>query len=304
MQEYINGTDPTVSNTAKPPPPGSITIGPEPTSAQVTVGAVTNDKALTDWTANDLIALSYYDGAGPNYNGSDVYHANDGYDASRDLVAFYAHDGGAVAAGGDGNIYFRVDLNDLTAYAEQGYLDIYVAINVGKAGTGERLLPDDIDTLTNMGWQAVVACYQTNQGAVYVDTDPLHNTTGFSQSLRRHAIRRVRRDQSTANGFKKSSYNSDLDAVEFSISRQALLDAGWNGNDASDLLYQVYTTKDGTSDNPVGPGNIGGRSDIRDCIYNDYIASDYYADQPAISGANSILYNWCGLSRATTRVSA
>ncbi len=62
--------------------------------------------------------------------------------------------------------------NDLLAYAEQGYLDIYVAINVGKPGTGERLLPDDIDTLTNMGWQAVVACYQTNQGTVYVDTNP------------------------------------------------------------------------------------------------------------------------------------
>ncbi len=67
--------------------------------------------------------------------------------------------------------YFRVDLHDLLAYAEQGYLDIYVAINVGNPGTGERLLPDDIDTLTNMGWQAVVACYQTNQGTVYVDTD-------------------------------------------------------------------------------------------------------------------------------------
>ena len=90
--------------------------------------------------------------------------------------------------------------------------------------------------------------------------------------------------------------------MEFSISRQALLDAGWNGlKDASDLLYQVYTTKDGTSDNPVGPGNIGGRSDIRDCIYNDYIASDYYADQPAISGVNSILYNWCGLKAGNDR---
>ncbi len=294
LKEYLNGTNPTVSETAAPPPAGSITIGPEPTSAQVTVGAVTNDKAFTDWTANDLIALSYYDGAGPNYQGSDVYHAYDGYDSSRDLVAFYAHDGGAVSAGGDGNFYFRVDLNDLLAYAEQGYLDIYVAINVGKAGTGERLLPDDIDTLTNMGWQAVVACYQTNQGVVYVDTDPSNNTTGFGQTLSSYGV--VARDQTTANGFKASYYSSDLDAVEFSISRQALLDAGWNGLNAADLLYQVYTTKDGTSDNPVGAGNIGGRSDIRDCIYNDYIASDYYADQAAISGANSILYNWCGLS--------
>ena len=134
LQEYLNGTDPTGSNTAAPPPPGTITIGPAPASAQVTVGGVVNDKAFTDWTANDLIALSYYDGDGPNNNGSDVYHAYDGYDTSRDLVAFYAHDGGAVSAGGDGNFYFRVDLNDLQAYAEQGYLDIYVAINVGKAG--------------------------------------------------------------------------------------------------------------------------------------------------------------------------
>ena len=174
-----------------------------------------------------------------------------------------------------------------------------MAINVGKAGTGERLLPDDIDTLTNMGWQAVVACYQTNQGVVYVDTDSLHNTTGFGQTLSNYGV--VARDQTTANGFKKSYYNADLDAVEFSISRQALLDAGWNGLDAADLLYQVYTTKDGTSDNPVGAGNIGGRSDIRDCIYNDYIASDYYADQAAISGANSILDNWCGLKASNDR---
>ena len=295
LQEYINGTDPTVPNTAVPPPTNSITIGPEPASAQVTVGGVTNDKAFTDWTADDLIALSYYDGAGPNNGGSDVYHANDGYDSSRDLVAFYAHDGGAVSAGGDGNFYFRVDLNDLLAYAEQGYLDIYVAINVGKPGSGERLLPDQIDTLTNMGWQAVVACYQTDVGTVYVDTDPLHNTTGFGQDLSSSTYGVVARDQTTANGFKKSYYNSDLDAVEFSISRQALLDAGWDGKDASTLLYQVYTTKDGTQDSPPGPGNIGGRSDIRDCIYNDYIASDYYADQAAISGTNAILYNWCGL---------
>ena len=301
LKEYLNGTDPTVSETAAPPPPGSITIGPEPTSAQVTVGAVTNDKAFTDWSANDLIALSYYDGAGPNYNGSDVYHAYDGYDSSRDLVAFYAHDGGATSAGGDGNFYFRVDMNDLTAYAEQGYLDIYVAINVGSAGKGERLLPDSVDTLTNMGWQAVVACYQSNVGAVYVDTDPLHNTTGFGQDLGSSTYGVSVRDQSTANGFKKSYYNSDLDAVEFSISRQALLDAGWNGLDAADLLYQVYTTKDGTSDNPVGAGNIGGRSDIRDCIYNDYINSDYYADQSSISGANSILHNYCGLKVGNDR---
>ncbi len=121
-----------------------------------------------------------------------------------------------------------------------------MAINVGKPGTGERLLPDDIDTLTNMGWQAVVACYQTNQGTVYVDTNPAAQHDRLRPEPERSQYGVVARDQNTANGFKKSYYNSDLDAVEFSISRQALLDAGWNGLDAADLLYQVYTTKDGT----------------------------------------------------------
>jgi glycosidase len=293
LQAYINGKDPTVSQTAAPPPTGSITVGPKPISAQVTVGAVTNDKAMTDWTEKDLIALGYYDGAGPNYNGSDVYHAYDGYDSSRNLVAFYAHDGGAVSAGGDGNFYFRVDLDDLKPYAEQGNLDIYVAINVGNPGSGEHQLPDGIFTLTNMGWQVVVGCYQTNQGTVYVDTNPLVNTTGLGQNLSDSQYGVVARDQNTPNGFEKAYFDSSLSAAVFSISRQALLDAGWDGRDASNLIYQVYTTKDGVQ--PGGAGNIPGRSAIRCCLYNDYIASDYYADQASISGVNSILRNWCGL---------
>ena len=67
---------------------------------------------------------------------------DDGFDSSRDMVAFYAHDGGATNCGGDGNFYFRVDMQDLKAYAEQGNLDIYVAINLGNPGTGEYNLPD------------------------------------------------------------------------------------------------------------------------------------------------------------------
>ncbi len=51
--------------------------------------------------------------------------------------------------GGDGNFYFRVDMQDLKAYAEQGNLDIYVAINLGNPGTGEYNLPDQVDTGTS-----------------------------------------------------------------------------------------------------------------------------------------------------------
>ena len=291
LQKYINGGDPHVAGQPAPPPPGHITIGP---GQAVTVGGVTNNNEFTAWKASDLIALDYYDGAGPNYSGGDVYHANDGFDSSRDLVAFYAHDGGSTQSGGDGNFYFRVDMEDLRAYAEQGDLDIYVAINFGNPGTGEYNLPDQIDTGTTMGWQAVVACYQSNVGTVYLwNPNSATHSTAINQDLTQFGVQA--RTQSTANGFLKAYFNSDLDAVEFSISRQALIDAGWDGLDASKLIYQVYTTKDGTQNNPAGAGDIGGRSDIRDSIRNDWIASDYYGDQAGIAGNNSVLRSWIGL---------
>jgi hypothetical protein len=299
QQHFVNGTDPRVPNNAQPPPPGSIVIGP---GTPTTVGGVTNNHEFTDWTAPDLIALDYYDGDGVNFNQSDIYHAYDGWDTSRDMVAFYAHDGGDPNAvnpntgqHGDGNFYFRIDFEDLQAYAEQGNLDMYVVINFGNPGTGEYNLPDQVDTGTTMKWQAVVACYQSNVGTVYLwDKNSPTHSTAIGQDLSQFGV--TARNQNTANGFGKAYFNSDLDAVEFSISRQALLDAGWDGADATRLIYQVYTTKDGTQDSPtVGPGNIGGRSDIRDSIRNDWIASDYYLDQQNIDGAKSVLGSWIGL---------
>ncbi len=296
LQEFVNGTDPRVAANAPPPPAGSITVGPGVTT---TVGTVVNQHEFTDWTENDLIALDPYDGDGGNFSQGDIYHAYDGFDSSRDMVAFYAHDGGAVAQGGDGNFYFRVDMQDLIAYAEQGNLDIYVVINFGNSGTGEYNLPDEVDTGTTLKWQAVVAAYQTNVGRVYLwDQNSATHSTAIGQNLTQFGV--TYRDQNSTNGFKKAYYSSDLDAVEFSISRQALLDAGWNG-DASALLYQVFTTKDGTQDSPQGAGDIGGRSDIRDSIRNDWIASDYYNDQANITGANSILRSWIGINADNDR---
>ncbi|MGI8431186.1 MAG: hypothetical protein ACR2MW_02700, partial [Chthoniobacterales bacterium] len=291
LQEFLNGTDPQQAGTPPPPPPGAITIGP---GATTTFGLAVNKHEFTDWGANDLIALDAYDGDGGNFNQGDVYHGYDGFDSSRDLVAFYAHDGGAVASGGDGNFYFRVDMEDLQAYAEQGHLDIYVAINIGNPGTCEYNLPDQVDTGTSLKWQVVVAAYQTDKGNVYVwDKDHATHSTAIGQELAQFGV--TTRDQNSPNGFKKAYYNSDLDAVEFSISRQALKDAGWN-EDPTTLLYQVFTTRDGTQNSPQGAGDIGGRSDIRDSIRNDGIASDYYQDQPNISGANSVLNNYIGIN--------
>lgn len=292
LQEFLNGTDPLKPDTGVPPPANSIVIGPQ--TPPVIVGGVTNPKEFTDWKISDLVVLDEYDGDGPNNQGSDVYHAYDGFDSSRDIVAFYAHDGGAPAQGGDDKFYFRVDLHDLKAFAEQGNLDLYVVVNTGQPGSGERALPDDVDTATDLRWQVVVACYESNKGAVYVDTNPLSNSSTIGQELTQFGVQR--RDQNAVNGFLKSHYNSELDAVEFSISRQALLDAGWNGLDARDLKFQVFSTKDGTQNNPRGAGDIGGRSDIRDCIYDDVIASDYYQDQPNISGSKAVLTSFFSLS--------
>ena len=289
-QELVNQTHPLVDDTLPPLPANSIIIGP---GSAETFGATTNDNAFTDWTIDDLLVLDEYQGNGTNNQGGDLYRGWDGFDNSRDLVAFYFRDGG-----GDGKLYFRADLHDLAPFAEEGNLDLYVVIDTGNPAVGESNLPDDVDTRTNMRWEAVVAVYQTNNGAVYIDTDSGNNTTAIAQDLFSNGV--VRRDQSATNGFGLAYFNSELDAMEFSISRNALLDAGWNGNPES-LNFQVFTTRDGTSNNPVGLGDIGGRSDIRDSIYDDSIASDYWRDQSNIGGSGSVLYGWFGRSAANDR---
>ncbi len=302
QQKFINGDNPNVAGTPTPPAQGQIAIGPVPGNS-VTYGAVTNDKAFSGWSGKDLIALDYYDGGGVNYQGEDVYDAYDGYDTSRDLIAFYAHDGGATAQGGDGNFYFRTDFEDLQPYAEGNYMNVYVAINFGNPGTGEYDLPDNMRTGTKMGWQAVVACYQGNQGAVYLwNPNSSTHTTGIgqlnnNQNLATYGI--TRRDQTSVgsngkpNGFQLAYFESPKSACEFSISRQALIDAGWDGLNPSKLTYEVFTTKAGTY--PGGAGDLGNRSNIRDTFYDDWIASSHYADQANIDGAKSVLAQWAGL---------
>ena len=291
LQELTNGTNPVEDNTIPPAPPGQIVIGPQ---TPVVVGGVTNNREFTDWQISDLIALDEYNGDGTNNQGTDLYRNGDGFDSSRDLVAFYAHDGGAVTNGGDGNFYFRADFQDLKALAEESALDLYVVIDFNSPTVGESALPDSIDTRTNMKWEVCVAAYSTDNGAVHVDTNVASNSTSINQDLAPFGV--VRRSQFETDGFKKSWYNSAMDAVEFSISRQALLDAGWNGN-VNTLNYQVFTTKDGTQNIPTrGAGDLAGRSDIRDSIADDWIASDYWRDQSTISGAGSVLKTWFGPS--------
>ncbi len=296
--ELANGTNPNVADTGVPPREGSIRIGPVPTSEQVVRGSVINAKEFTDWTADDLMVLDEYDGDGPNNQGSDTFPGGDGWDSSRDLVAFYFRDGGAQSSGGDGKLYFRVDLADLRASGQNGS-DIYVVIDTGNPAVGEYNLPDNIDTGTNMRWEAVVACYGPNNGQVYLDTNRASNSTAIGQDLAAFGV--ISRGM-VSNGFLEAFWSSDLDSVEFSISRQALLDAGWNGLNPNSLNFQVYTTKPGTQNSPTpGPGDLGGRSDIRDSIYDDWIASSFWRDQGNIRGSGSVLRSWFGFGGSNDR---
>lgn len=270
-QEQTSGTKPLVSNAVAEPPANSITIGP---GTAVTVGNAVNGKEFDGWTSDDLVAFDEREGEGNNNQSGDIFPAGDGFDTSRDIVAFYARDGGA-----DGNYYFRLDFYDLQPFAEEKNLDIYVVIDTGNPSSGEAALPDQVDILTEMKWEVVAACYKGNTGRVYVDADSVNNTTAVNQNLSEGGVQV--RDQNATNGFGAAYFNSDLDACEFSISRQALLDAGWNGS--SKLRFQVYTTRDGTQNDGSGAGDLGGRNDIRDTIYDDWLAEDYWSSQDYVS---------------------
>ncbi len=289
--ELVNGTNPRWADTGVPPPEGTITIGRGP--AIGVINGATNYQEFSDWSADDLIALDDYNNGGSQ--AVDIYRAWDGFDTSRDIVAFYAHDGGSAGSGGDGLFHFRIDLLDLQPMAEDGYLDLYVIIDMNSPGVGEASLPDSADMVTEMKWEAAVAVYGGNNGRVYVDTQRANNSVSALDDLSPYGV--VGRDQNTASGFGQAYFNSELDAVEFSISRQALLDAGWNGLNPGQLNYQVFTMKDGTQNSPAGPGDIGGRNDLRDSITDDWVCSDYWRDQGNIQ-LNGKLYSWVGRNAA------
>ncbi len=284
LVEMQNSTNPRFYDDpgGEPPPAGAITIGRG--EALGAVNGVTNYQEFTDWTLDDLIALDDYNNGGSQ--AVDIYRRWDGYDTSRDLVAFYVRDGGAAGSGGDDKLYFRVDFQDLQAGAESGALDLYVLIDFNSTGNGEAALPDDVDGRTAMKWEAAVAVYDSQSGVLYVDGNPANNTLTEADSLAAAGV------AASPNGFHGAYFNSELDAVEFAVDRAALVAANWNGN-ADTLNFQVFTTKDGTGNSPVGAGDIGGRIDTCDIIRNTWLCSDYWRDQDYIS-QNPILTQWVG----------
>ena len=210
----------------------AITIGAGPHIGTDSAGNSYNEE-FQDWTHADCRAL---DGAGAAVGGR--YNHNDGFDDSRDLIAFYSRDEG-------GNYYFRADFFDLALGAEVGNLDLYVAIDTGPGG--QAFMPDftDVKVDPSHHWEVCINLYQSDFQAV--------------------------KDQNfnDINGvFVGAYFNSQLDSVEFGITRQALLDHGWDGSRT--LYFTVMTVKDG-SNGGAGEinGGAGSTSDATDTFFDD-----------------------------------
>jgi hypothetical protein len=220
--------------TLAPPARAAITIGSGPAVGTDRAG-VTWYEEFQDWTHADLRAL---DQAGL---ADAVYDWNDGFKDSRDLVAFYSR---FENRGGQDDFLMRVDLHDLALGAENGNLDLYVAIDC--APGGQVWLPDFLDVQTDRPWEVVLGVYRSGTVA---GTDFRLYDRDFNQPWN--------------SAYLGSHFNSELDAVEFGIRRQVLLDAGWDG--VSPFAIQVYTAKDGAETNCTG-GASGRSSDIADAF--------------------------------------
>ncbi len=255
-QEQASGTNPTQTNT------GGSGVGE---------GAI-NVGTFSDWTHNDLLALDEYNEGGSQ--AVDVYRTN-GNDNSRDIVAFSFRDGGAEGPNGNGLVYFRVDFMDLAPNAWQGEVDAYIVIDTGSPGSGERSMPNAVDVATDMRWEVVVAAYGQNFGSIFVDTNTgLNTTTQFQNPVTEGGV-----EARAFSGTNVVQWSSRYDAVEIAIERRHLVDAGWDG-DPNKLNFQVFSTMPNTTG--TGTGDLSGRNDIRDTIYDDYLASDYWKDQDNI----------------------
>jgi hypothetical protein len=269
--ELSAGTDPDQPNSGAGVGPGEGTIR---------IGE------FTDWTHQDLLALDEYNEGGSQ--GADVYRTNTS-DNSRDIVAFSFRDGGST----DGKLYFRVDFMDLAPNAWQGEVDAYIVIDTGNPAVGERAIPNEVDIATDMRWEVVVAAYGQDLGAIFVDTNRSNNSTGqYEDPLAFGVVSRA-----FGSGQNRIAWSSRYDAVEISVDRQNLIDAGWGGNPET-LNFQVFTTRPNTIGS--GTGDLSGRNDIRDTISDDWIASDYSKDQDNIR-LNGKLSSYFGRSSANDR---
>jgi len=192
---------------------GPITIGRGPEIGHdLAYPSNTYYQEFQDWTWDDCRALDKVGGLA-----GDRYDFNDGYDNSRDLAAFYSRLENGV-------LYLRVDFYDLALGAENGNLDLYIAIDTRSGGL--TYLPDYMDVQVDPAhaWERCIAIYGSGSTPgtdwkVYVENYAQNNT-----------------------GFLGSYWNSALDAVELAFDAQSLLGRVYDG--ASEMFFTVVTAKD------------------------------------------------------------
>ncbi|MCC5876423.1 MAG: hypothetical protein JJU11_09425 [Candidatus Sumerlaeia bacterium] len=229
-----------------------ITIGPGPSLGVNTEGEEFFEE-FQDWHYSDLRALDL----------DDAVELNDGYDMSRDLVAFYSRFE-------NDNLFLRVDLLELGFAGENGFVDVYVLIDTGSGGTTS--LPNSLPGSTPAPWNLAVATYDAvNQEVIFANGD---------------------RDASAHLG---SYWRSDLDAVEFGTTQQALLDAGWDGSSTVDFM--VFTAKDMTDsvtdtmgfEIPISSEGTTGRAKFATIAHGNqsFNRGDSMRDRLYISAANT-----------------
>ncbi len=255
--KYENGLNPNDYYTSNVPAVNeSIPLNDGPNIG--TTAGVTWQQEFEAWSVDDLKVVRPYDGIGPNYQGQTVFPGYDGYDYSRDIIAFYAHDGGATNEGGDGNYYFRIDLHDLSPSAEtSGHVSFYVLINVGLPGTGQTTIPEGIGATSDMGWHVLVGVYgDTFSGSptalVYTAVSGTNNVIGFGQPGGVQTL---------------PHWRGDLSSVSFAIPRQTLINQGWSG--ITPLSLQVFDT-DGP--NLLSYGGVNEPTKITDSVYDNSIS--------------------------------
>ncbi len=193
------------------------------------------DGKFTDWRSDDVRAVDNY---------GDEYIFNDGYDDSRDIIAFYYREG-------VNHLFFRLDFLELAIGAELGHLDFYIEINF--AFGGQNWMPDYTETQTDTPWEVCLAIYDTEHYAVY-----LQNWSCANWSI---------------DGI---AYYAQWDSVELSLNKSLLTALGWNGDV---MTFQVFTTRDFTDGgageiDPSSDGNNTPESDIVDTIGSSLYRGD------------------------------
>ncbi len=143
----------------------------------------------------------------------DQYNLDDGFDSSRDIVAFGAKEGGPSDP-----YQVRIKFRDLQPGAELGNLDTYLLIETGEGGKNE--LPDGIKGKTTLHWNLAVGAYDNNNINVYDEKGKIEK-----EKL-----------------LKSLKYDTDTNSLEMEFNKDFLREKGWK--DHTGMIIQMFTTKD------------------------------------------------------------